>query len=173
MKITQDDIKYVIVQAGGKGTRMEHYAQNRPKCLVPVNDVPMIMNTLKVYKDKEVIIIADHLADVLENYLKLFAGDYNYGIVRTDEEGTAGGLKEAVEYIPENEPFILTWADLFFEKEPTFEMCDVTYKAHLMVGLSNTFKCRWRLEEYNQFVNKPSTECGIAGFFVFRDKSKF
>ena len=173
MKITQDDIKYVIVQAGGKGTRMGHYAENRPKCLVPVNDIPMIMNTLKVYKDKEVIIIADHLADVLENYLKLFAGDYSYGIVRTDEEGTAGGLKDAVEYIPENEPFILTWADLFFEKEPVFEMCDVTHKAHLMVGLSNTFKCRWRLEEYNQFVNKPSTKCGIAGFFVFRDKSKF
>ena len=173
MKITQDDIKYVIVQAGGKGTRMGHYAENRPKCLVPVNDIPMIMITLKVYKDKEVIIIVDHLADVLIQYLKLFAGDYNYGIIETTDEGTAGGLKEAVEFIPEGEPFILTWADLFFEKEPTFEMCDVTYKNYLMVGLSNTFKCRWRLEEYNQFINKPSTKCGIAGFFAFRDKSKF
>ena len=173
MKITQDDVKYVIVQAGGKGTRMGRYAQNRPKCLVPVNDVPMIVNTLKVYKDKEVIIIADHLAEVLEKYLETFCKDYNYIIVCTGEEGTAGGLKEAVEYIPEDEPFIVTWADLFFEKEPEFEMCDVTYKNHLMVGLSNTFKCRWRLEEYNQFINKPSTKCGIAGFFAFRDKSKF
>ena len=131
------------------------------------------MNTLKVYKDKEVIIIVDHLADVLIQYLKLFAGDYNYGIIETTDEGTAGGLKEAVEFIPEGEPFILTWADLFFEKEPTFEMCDVTYKNHLMVGLSNMFNFRWRLEEYNQFINKPSTKCGIAGFFVFKDKSKF
>ena len=32
--ITDDDVKYVIVQAGGKGTRMGQYAQNRPKCLV-------------------------------------------------------------------------------------------------------------------------------------------
>ena len=54
MKITQDDIKYVIVQAGGKGTRMGHYAENRPKCLVPVNDIPMIMNTLKVYRESNV-----------------------------------------------------------------------------------------------------------------------
>ena len=38
-----DDVKYVIVQAGGKGARMGHYTQNRPKCLVPVNDVPMIL----------------------------------------------------------------------------------------------------------------------------------
>ena len=71
MKITQDDIKYVIVQAGGKGTRRGHYAENRPKCLVPVNDIPMIMNTLKVYKDKDVIIIVDLLADVLIPYSEL------------------------------------------------------------------------------------------------------
>ena len=31
MKITNDDVKYVIVQAGGKGTRMGRYAENRPK----------------------------------------------------------------------------------------------------------------------------------------------
>ena len=93
MKITQDDIKYVIVQAGGKGTRMGHYAENRPKCLVPVNDIPMIMNTLKVYRDKEVIIIVDHLADVLEKYLKLFAVGYTYGIIRTTEDGTAVDLR--------------------------------------------------------------------------------
>ena len=37
-----DDVKYVIVQAGGKGTRMGHYTQNRPKCLVPVNDLSLI-----------------------------------------------------------------------------------------------------------------------------------
>ena len=171
--ITNDDVKYVIVQAGGKGTRLGRYAQNRPKCLVPINDVPMIIRMLEVYKDKEVIIIADHLSDVLEKYLKLFYNRHNYWIVHTQEPGTAGGLKKAVSFIPDNEPFILTWADLFFEKEQKFEMVDVTYKTHLMVGLSNTFKCRWRLEEYNRFVNKSSTECGVAGFFVFRDKSKF
>ena len=173
MKITHDDVKYLIVQAGGKGTRMGQYAQNRPKCLVPIDDVPMIINTLNVYKDKDVIIIADHLSDVLEKYLKLFYTGKNYWIVHTQEPGTAGGLQKAVSFIPDNEPFILTWADLFFEKEQQFEMVDVTHKKYLMVGLSNTFKCRWRLEEYNRFVNKPSTECGIAGFFVFRDKSKF
>ena len=47
--ITDDDVKYVIVQAGGKGTRMGQYAQNRPKCLVPINDIPMIINTLNTY----------------------------------------------------------------------------------------------------------------------------
>ena len=30
-----EDIKYVIIQAGGKGIRMGRYAENKPKCLVP------------------------------------------------------------------------------------------------------------------------------------------
>ena len=155
-----DDVKYVIVQAGGKGTRMGHYTQNRPKCLVPVNDVPMIINTLNTYKDKEVIIIADHLSDVLEKYLRAFYKRTNYWVVRTTEEGTAGGMKKAVSLIPDNEPFILTWADLFFEKEPEF-----SFDNDLLVGLSNTFKCRWSLNEYKQLVNEPSTTQGGAGFF--------
>ena len=70
--ITDSDIKYVIVQAGGKGTRMGRFAENKPKCLVPVNDIPIIVNTLNVYKDKKVIIIADYLSNVLETYLDVF-----------------------------------------------------------------------------------------------------
>ncbi len=30
------DVNYIIVQAGGKGTRMERLARNKPKALVPV-----------------------------------------------------------------------------------------------------------------------------------------
>ena len=42
-----EDIKYVIIQAGGKGIRMGRYAENKPKCLVPVKGIPMIMNTIE------------------------------------------------------------------------------------------------------------------------------
>ena len=165
--ICYDKVKYVIVQAGGKGTRMGQYAQNRPKCLVPIDDVPMIINTLNIYKDKEVIIIADHLSDVLENYLKTFYKRDNYRVVRTTESGTAGGIKKALSFIPDNEPFIITWGDLFFVDEPFF-----IREENLLVGISNGFKCRWSLID-KKFVNEPSTDKGVVGFFVFRDKSKF
>jgi len=164
--IKSQDIKYVIVQSGGKGTRMGHYAQNRPKCLVPVNGMPMILNTMKVYKDKKIIIIGDHLVDVLDCYLDSFGREYDYKIVRTEEPGTAAGLTKAVSFIPDGEPFIITWSDLFFEKEQEF-----TLETELLVGLSNTFKCRWKYD--NAFINESSTECGVSGFFAFWDKSKF
>ena len=57
--MNSEDIEYVIIQAGGKGIRMGRYAENKPKCLVPVKGIPMIMNTIERYKDKEIIIIAD------------------------------------------------------------------------------------------------------------------
>ena len=50
--IIDDDVKYVIVQAGGKGTRMGQYAQNRPKCLVPIDDIPMIDNAYLIDLDE-------------------------------------------------------------------------------------------------------------------------
>ena len=56
--------------------------------------------------------------------------------------------------------------DLFFEKEQEF-----TLETELLVGLSNTFKCRWKYD--NAFINESSTECGVSGFFAFWDKSKF
>lgn len=164
--IQSQEIKYVIVQSGGKGTRMEHYAQNRPKCLVPVNGIPMILNTMKVYKDKKIFIIGDHLVDVLDSYLDSFGNDYDYQIIRTEESGTAGGLTKAVSFIPEGEPFIVTWSDLFFEKEQEF-----AFETELLVGLSNAFNCRWKYDD--KFINESSTECGVSGFFVFWDKSKF
>ena len=76
-------------------------------------------------------------------------------------------MKKAVSFIPDDEPFILTWADLFFENEPKF-----SFDTDLLVGLSNTFKCRWSLDG-SKFVNESSTTQGVAGFFVFKDKSRF
>ena len=49
--MNSEDIKYVIIQAGGKGIRMGRYAENKPKCLVPVKGIPMIMNTIEKFKE--------------------------------------------------------------------------------------------------------------------------
>ena len=35
-------IDHIIVQAGGKGTRLEHLTANKPKALVPVENLPML-----------------------------------------------------------------------------------------------------------------------------------
>ena len=67
------DLKYVVVQAGGKGSRMERLTRNKPKALVPVNNLPMIFHLFKKFSDKKFIVIGDYKFDVLKKYLYIFA----------------------------------------------------------------------------------------------------
>jgi GTP:adenosylcobinamide-phosphate guanylyltransferase len=165
--ITHKDIKYVIVQAGGKGTRLGKYTMNRPKCLVPVYGKPMIEQTLEIYRDKTVIIIGDTHFKMLLHYICEISNFDNYILMQTEEEGTAAGIKSALLNVPDGEPFIITWSDLFFEKEQEFE-----FDNEMLVGLAGNFDCRWSLEN-GVFKNVPSQERGVSGFFAFKNKQRF
>lgn len=165
--ITHKDVKYVIVQAGGKGTRLGKYTMNRPKCLVPVYGKPMIEQTLDVYKDKTVIIIGDTHFKMLLHYICEISNSDNYILLQTDEDGTAAGIRAALQNVPDGEPFIITWSDLFFEKQQEFE-----FDNEMLVGLAGNFDCRWSLEN-GVFKNIPSQEKGVSGFFAFKNKQRF
>ena len=58
--------KYIIVQAGGKGTRLGHLTRNKPKALVPVDNLPMLFHLFRKYPDSRYIVIGDYKFDVLE-----------------------------------------------------------------------------------------------------------
>ncbi|WP_107840288.1 sugar phosphate nucleotidyltransferase [Metasolibacillus meyeri] len=155
--------EYIIVQAGGKGTRLEHLTKNKPKCLVPINNLPMLFHLFKKFPNKKYIIIGDYHYDVLNEYLKAFA-DVQYLLVRsTGKEGTLSGIKDALHLLPENTPFLLTWSDLILSEE--LQIPD----AGRYIGLSKDFRCRWKYEN-GQFEEEPSYEYGVAGLFLFENK---
>lgn len=155
---------YVIVQAGGKGTRMKELTRNKPKALVPIENRPMLFHLFERYPDSQFIVIGDYLFDVLERYLRAFAAA-DYKLVRaSDSTGTCAGLPEALTYIPENTPFLLIWSDLVLPK--SFDIADLE---HNQVGISQGFRCRWRYER-GRFVEEPSENTGVAGLFVFSNK---
>ena len=76
------EFQYIIVQAGGKGTRMEYLTRNKPKALVPINNLPMLFHLFRRYPDKKFVIIGDYKYDVLKRYLKTFA-TVDYTLVRS------------------------------------------------------------------------------------------
>ena len=47
------EIPYMIVQAGGKGTRMKKLTRNKPKALVQVQNLKMIFHLFRKFKDKK------------------------------------------------------------------------------------------------------------------------
>ena len=158
-------IDNIIIQAGGKGTRLEHLTYNKPKCIVSINNLPIIFYAFKQFPNANFKIISDYKADVLEKYLSIYARDYNYEIVKTNKKGTASGLKDAIKNIPEDQPFMIMWSDLILSDSFHFPVDKNNY-----IGISKDFECRWSYVD-NKFIKFPSKENGVAGLFIFSNKA--
>lgn len=160
------DPEYIIIQAGGKGTRLKEHTANKPKAIVSVKNLPMIFHLFKKYPNANFIIIGDYLKNVLDRYLDTFC-DVRYITVGTDGyTGTCSGISNALKYIPAEKRFMLIWSDLILGEN--FIIPDLKED---IIGISGSFECRWSYEK-DRFIEKPSKENGVAGLFVFSDKSK-
>ncbi|MBP3819312.1 MAG: NTP transferase domain-containing protein [Butyrivibrio sp.] len=86
----------VVINAGGKGTRLAPYTKVLPKPLIPVGDLPIlehIMNEYQSYDCTDFHIIVNYKRDLMKAY---FAdNERQYNITWYDEDkplGTGGGL---------------------------------------------------------------------------------
>jgi len=158
------NIEYIIVQAGGKGTRLEHLTANKPKALAPVENLPMLFHLFRRFPEKKFVIIADYKRDVLREYLECFA-DVQYQVVDASGGGTCGGIGQAARLLPDGAPFMLIWSDLVLSDIFSFPATSGNY-----VGISQTFPCRWKYQD-GTFIEERSSEHGVAGLFIFENKA--
>ena len=162
---------HIIIQAGGKGTRLENLTWNRPKCLVPVNNKPMIFWAFEAFKDHDIKVICDYKADVLRRYLDAFASKFNAKVIQAEGKGTASGIAAAIEDIQDDEPVVVLWCDLLLES--AFKLPEsITFPLDRnWIGLSGSFPCRWAFKN-SVLVHEASEREGVAGFFLFRNKQE-
>lgn len=160
-------MRYIIVQAGGRGSRLETLTTNKPKALVPVDNLPMIFHLFNRYPEAQFKIIADYKKEVLKKYLKAFA-KVNYEIIETTKKGTCSGIQEALKGIPENTPFMLIWCDLVLSK---IQRGGVLENNCNYLGISKDFPCRWSYKD-NKLEETASSENGVAGMFIFKNKAQ-
>ncbi len=158
-------MEYIIVQAGGKGTRLETLTTNKPKALVPVDNLPMIFHLFEKYPNAHFKIIADYKKEVLKRYLKAFA-KVDYEVIDANEKGTCAGISDALKSIPPSTPFMLIWCDLILSK---IQPGGVSAENFNYLGISKDFTCRWSYTD-NTFKEEPSKENGVAGLFIFKNK---
>lgn len=160
-------IRTYIVQAGGQGSRMEHYTWNKPKCLVPVDGKPLLYHLLERAPDCRFIVIGDYQVDVLKSYLETFPPPACVRLVRSTGKGTCSGIAEAAALIEEPaSPVGLVWCDLLLGKLP-----EVAISNKPLVGLSSSFPCRWSYDAKRGLLEEMSFDSGIAGYFVFPNAS--
>ena len=103
----------VVINAGGKGTRLDPFTRVLPKPLIPVGELPIIEHIMKEfqsYQCEEFHIIVNYKRELMKAY---FAESENkYSIAWYDEEkplGTGGGLSLLKGKI--NETFFFTNCD--------------------------------------------------------------
>ena len=154
----------IIIQAGGRGTRLEGLTRNKPKCLVPVNNLPIIFYAFNKFKNSDFIVIGDYKFSVLEKYLAAFGNDFSYKLIKANHKGTISGLKEALSFLDDNESFMILWCDLILSDD--FE---IPVEKGNYIGISKDFECRWSYLD-GKFIKQPSKENGVAGLFIFENK---
>lgn len=158
-------LEHVIVQAGGLGTRLKGYTRNKPKAIVPIYNKPMVFHLFDMFPNGRFEIIGDYKVDVLEKYLRTFS-KVEYDLIGTGgRKGTCSGIKEALARIPDGKRLMIIWCDLVLD--PHLEIPDVDCN---LIGLSDRFECRWSMQD-GQLLERKSADSGIAGVFVFKDKS--
>ena len=159
-----ENTNYIVVQAGGKGSRLQILTRNKHKALVPVNNLPMIFHLFRKFPEKKFIIIGDYKYDVLERYLREF-GEVNYQLVSgTGHTGTCAGLQDALALVPECERFMLIWCDLVLADDFTLPETEQS-----IIGIAKDFYCRWSYEN-GVFKEEKSDRHGVAGLFIFPNK---
>ena len=158
----------VIVQAGGRGSRLRHHTWNKPKCLVSVHGKPLLYHLFDKFPTARFIIIGDYLYDQLENYLQVDPPQVDYKLIKTDQKGTCSGIDVALKLVPEDDPVLLTWSDLIIKDLPPFP----DHSDQPLVYLTDAFTCRWSYQETGlQEITSEIT--GVPGIFYFSQRRQF
>lgn len=159
----------VIVQAGGKGTRLGSLTQNKPKCLVSIYGKPLLYHLFDIYPTSTFYVIGDYKSDVLETYLSTVPPKCKINFIKASGTGTGSGISQALKNIGDREDILLVWCDLLLAEDYlNFEDLELSSP---QIGLSRSFPCRWSLNDKGKLVHEASDQRGVAGFFRFPDKS--
>lgn len=152
----------VVVQAGGRGSRLRHHTWNKPKCLVSVRGKPILYHLFDRFPTARFILIGDYLFDKLARYLEVNPPPVRYELLSAQGKGTASGIAEALSRIGPNVPVVLAWSDLIIYDLPPWPEGD-----RPTVCTTSAFTCRWSVGPQGQLQERPSATNGIPGLFYF------
>jgi GTP:adenosylcobinamide-phosphate guanylyltransferase len=158
-------VTHVIVQAGGKGTRLAEFTRNKPKCLAPVDGRPLLYHTFASFPGAKFIVILDYKKDIVSRFLEVFPPGVEAEFISVKGDfGNASGLAEAAARIPPAASVAVVWCDLRFERPPQLAVTKA-----VVIVTTRAFPCRWSMPEDGKPIEQNSAEtgAGIVGLFAF------
>ena len=131
----------VIINAGGKGTRLDPFTRVLPKPLIPVGDLPIIEHIMQKFKEygcNDFSMIVNYKKELIKTYFN--ECENQYSIKWYDEEkplGTGGGLSLLKHTVKET---------FFFTSCDTLLLADYEsmLRFHRENGNAVTMICAWK-----------------------------
>ena len=158
----------IIIQAGGKGSRLRHYTWNKPKCLLSVQNKPILYSIFDTFGQNDYYIIGDYLFEKIESYLATNSPNVNYKLVKANGTGTCAGISDALSLIDNDEPIIVVWSDLYFSEKPNLENLSST-----TIFTTSNFVSRFEVTQNKDIIEKTTQHSGVVGMFYFTNKDNF
>lgn len=150
----------IIVQAGGRGSRLRHHTWNKPKCLVSVHGKPLLYQLFERFPKARFKVIGDYAFEQLEKYLEINPPGVEVTLLRAQEHGTAAGLADALALVPADAPCVIVWSDLIVGALPAWPEASVP-----VVCTTSAFTCRWTVSTQGRLHESPAATNGIPGLF--------
>jgi len=133
---------HILVQAGGRGSRLRHHTWNKPKCLVSVQGKPMLYHLFERFKGGRFTVIGDYAFEQLEKYLAVNPPGVTYTLVRASGSGTCAGIAQALTGIEPDSPLVIVWSDLIVGELPAWPEND-----RPTICTTDASTCRWSVGE--------------------------
>ena len=109
----------VVINAGGKGTRLDPFTRVLPKPLIPIGDLPIIehiMQQFKKYSCDDYHIIVNYKKQLIKAYFYESENKYKINYYNEDKPlGTGGGLSLLKDKL--NETFFFTNCDVLLRSD--------------------------------------------------------
>jgi mannose-1-phosphate guanylyltransferase len=104
-----------MVLAAGRGTRLGELGERQAKALVEIDGQPLLAHQLaylEAHGVSRVVVNASHLAAQVEGFAQSYPGPIDLDvIVETEPMGTAGGVRNALDYFTRR-PLLVVYGDV-------------------------------------------------------------
>ncbi|WP_265110933.1 bifunctional sugar-1-phosphate nucleotidylyltransferase/acetyltransferase [Halosolutus halophilus] len=117
-----------VVLAAGQGTRMRPLSESIPKPMLPVAGRPLLSHTVEAAIESgsdEIVLVVGYEGEVVREYF----GDRYAGVpiryaTQDDQDGTAGALRAASEFLAVDRPFAVINGDVVFDRDSLSTLFD-------------------------------------------------
>jgi len=166
-------LKKVLISAAGRGTRMLHLSQDRPKHLIEVNGRPFLYYVLMNLKEagfKEFILVIGYKKEMMDEFVKTYQNEFPIKIINQFEilgdkkYGTALPLQCAQDLIGQ-ENFLAIYGDNLYSIDD-LKALNIDDEYNYIAGLNHPNPEKYGVlirdgEDYlEKIIEKPTTYVG-------------